>query len=499
MSLNSTDNKNLSKREKGWIVFALMISVALAAIDITIVSTALPTIVSELSGVALYSWLVSIYLLTSTTSVPLYGQLADNLGRKPVLIWGIVLFTVASFLCTQATTMIQLIIFRALQGLGSGAILPMTMTIIGDIFDIEERARYQGFFSGVWGVSSIIGPALGAFILTFWSWHGIFYINLPIGALALLLVVKFYHEHNDSKHRTVDVAGALLMTAGVSFLMLALQIESDGQLSNVLFSSSIICFSALVMVEKIVKSPFIPIPLLKKRIISVSYLVALFAGILQFGTTAFMPLFVQGAMGGTPTSVGLTMAPMAIGWPLGSILSGRLIIKMGYKPVLITGTTIGVLGSSLLLLMSSTTILPAVMGIVFLVGLAQGLITTPIVIAVQDAVDWKQRGITTALNQFSRTIGGVIGVAVMGSLLNSRLSFYLNGSASKSGLAASDVIRDMLDPGRRGEYNLDILQSVRFDLAEALHSTYLLPFLAAVVALILIVIAFPGGKIGKEA
>ncbi|MDP8208734.1 MAG: MDR family MFS transporter [Candidatus Electryonea clarkiae] len=496
--LNPQTGKDLTKREKGWIVFALMISVALAAIDVTIVSTALPTIVAELSGVALYSLLVSVYLLTSTTSVPLYGQLADNLGRKPVLIWGIVLFTFSSFLCTQAATMVQLIMFRALQGLGAGAILPMTMTIIGDLFSIEERARYQGFFSGVWGVSSIVGPALGALILTFWTWQGIFYINLPVGALAVFLVLRFFHEHKVSSHRSVDVWGALLMTAGVGAFLLAVEGRLFGETFNAgLYFAAIACIIVLVFVEKNVESPLLPMSLFKKRIIGVSYLVAIFGGITQFGVTSFIPLFVQGAMGGTPLSVGLTMAPMAIGWPIGSIMSGKLILKTGYKRVLFAGMAIGVFGSSMLLIIGSATPLIAVMGIVVTIGFSMGLTTTPVIIAVQNAVEWKQRGITTALNQFSRTIGGVLGVAVMGALLNNRLSEYLNNSTLTAGQKASDLIRDMLDPSKRDAYAPDILQSVRLDLADALNTAYLLPFIAAVIALLLIFFFFPGGKVEK--
>ncbi|MFH0765381.1 MAG: MDR family MFS transporter [Calditrichota bacterium] len=496
----SSGGRNLTQREKRWIIFALMISTALAAIDVTIVSTALPTIVAELSGVALYSWLVSIYLLTSTTSVPLYGQLADNLGRKPILIWGIILFTLASVLCTQARTMTQLIIFRAIQGLGSGAILPMTMTIIGDLFKIEERARYQGLFSGVWGVSSIVGPALGAFILMVWNWHGIFYINLPVGITALFLVVKYFPERAVSQHRSVDVWGALLMTAGVSALLLAVeQNSSAGMASLSFYLTAAVCIIALIIVEKRASSPFLPVGLITRRLIGVSYLIAIFGGMLQFGTTAFMPLFVQGALGGTPAAVGLTMAPMAVGWPLGSVLSGRLILKLGYKRVLLLGMTCGVTGASLLQLLNQSTPLIAVMGIIALVGFSLGLTSTPVIIAVQNAVAWNKRGITTALNQFSRTIGGVIGVAVMGALLNRQLSGYISGSKLTAGVNASDLIRDMLDPAKRVNYATEVLHAVQRDLAGALHTAYALPLIAAVIALLLIIFAFPAGNVEKHA
>ncbi len=476
-----------------------MLAVALAALDVTVVATAMPTIVSELSGVALYSWLVSIYLLATTTSTPLYGQLADNWGRKPILIFGIVLFTAASLLCARATTMTQLIVFRGLQGFGAGAVMPMTMTIIGDLFPVAERAKYQGIFGGVWGVSSIVGPALGAIILKFWNWHGIFLINLPVGLAALLMITKVYHEHNISKHRTVDVWGALLMTIGIASLMLALERHSPISSAEYWpYALAAVCFTMLIPVERMVKSPFLPIALLKRRIIGVGYIVALFGGMVQFGTSSFMPLFVQGAMGGTPTHVGLTMAPVALGWPIGSYLSGRMILKMGYKRVLALGMGIGVVSSSLLLLLNDQTHLASIMGIVFFIGLCMGLTATPIIIAVQNAVEWNQRGIATSLNMFSRTIGGVIGVAVMGAVLNSRLSQYLNGSTIGSGHNAQDVINDLLDPAKRGGYSPELLQSVQHDLAGALNLTFFLPVLAAIVALALIIFAFPGGRVEKH-
>ncbi|MCF7809521.1 MFS transporter [bacterium] len=481
------------------IIIGLMISVALAALDVTIVATALPTIVAQLSGVELYSWLVSIYLLTSTTSVPLYGQLADNLGRKPILLWGIILFTLASVACTQVTTMNQLIVMRAIQGLGAGAILPMTMTIIGDLFSIEERAKYQGLFSGVWGVSSIVGPALGAVILTWWHWHGIFYINLPVGIVALTLIVKYYHEHNVSSHRSVDVWGALLLTVGVGALLVAVgQRSGTNVTSSWLYAFSAACIIALIFLERQVKSPILPLPLITRRIIGFSYLIALFGGIMQFGLTAYMPLFVQGAMGGTPTKVGMTMAPVAIGWPLGSVLSGKMILKWGYKRVLVLGMSIGVVAIGLIQLMQSHTPIVPLIGVVMLGGFSLGLTTTPLIIAVQNAVDWKQRGITTALNQFSRTIGGVIGVAVMGVMLNNNLSKYLGGSALTSGYNSETLIRDMLEPAKRGAYPLDVLHLVQNDLADAMHEMYLLPLIAVVVALLLVIFTFPGGKVEKH-
>jgi EmrB/QacA subfamily drug resistance transporter len=474
-------------------------AVALAALDVTVVSTAMPTIVSELSGVALYSWLISIYLLISTTSTPLYGQLADNWGRKPILLFGISIFIVASLLCAQASTMTQLIVFRGIQGLGAGSIMPMTMTIIGDLFSIEERAKYQGFFSGVWGVSSLVGPAMGAVILKLWSWHGIFLINIPVGLAAFIMLVKVYHEHNVSKHRRVDVWGALFMMAGVALLMLAMERHSPLKGASYLFYViAAICLVLLILIERKVERPFLPLDLLKKPIIGVAYLVALFGGVVQFGTSAFMPLFVQGAMGGTPVWVGLTMAPVAIGWPIGSVLSGKWILSMGYKRVLAIGMAIGIVSVAMLETLTDASLLPVVMVIVAFIGLSLGLTATPLIIAVQNAVEWGQRGTATALNMFSRTMGGVIGVALMGAMLNSRMSHYFNGTSGSGSSSTGELVNDLLDPVKRGGYQPEVLHAVQHDLAGALHSTYLIPIIAAIVALVLVVFAFPGGKVEKH-
>lgn len=493
---HSSPTEPAPQQNRKWIMIALMMSTALAALDVTIVSTAMPTIVAQLSGVTLYSWLVSIYLLTSTTSVPLYGQLADNLGRKPILLFGITLFTLASILCSQANTMTQLIVYRGLQGLGSGAILPMTMTIIGDLFGVEERAKYQGIFSGVWGVSSILGPALGALILTVWNWHGIFLINLPVGIAAFLLVLKVYHEHNVSKHRSVDVVGALLMTIGVAALMVAVQRKStESGVMMTLFSAALVCFLSLAFVERKVKSPFLPIDLLKRPLVYSTYLIAFFGGVVQFGTSAFMPLFVQGGMGGTPMHVGLTMLPVAIGWPIGSVLSGKWILKMGYKKVLAIGMAISVVATGLLQLLNESSSLIFVMSIVAGSGLSMGLTATPLIIAIQNAVEWKQRGIATALNQFSRTIGGVIGVAIMGAALNVKLGKFLEGSSTTAGVKPETLVNDLLDPAKRSHYGADILAVVQKDIAGALHSSYLVPVLASAIALTLIFVLYPHEKI----
>jgi EmrB/QacA subfamily drug resistance transporter len=486
----AAERPTLSRRQTALIVASLMLTLALAALDSTIVGTALPTIVADLSGVSLYSWLIAAYLLTSTTTVPLYGRLADMVGRKPVLMFGIILFLTGSVLCGLAQSMVQLILFRAVQGLGAGAIQPIIFTIVGDLFPVEQRARLQGFFGGVWGTASIIGPSLGGLIIAVASWHWVFYINVPLGLAAMLMLARNYHERIVRRRHAVDFLGATLLTAGISTLLLAL--ENSG--GPALYLAAVGLLGGFIFVETRTPEPIVPLGLLGKPLIWVGYLVSTLSGAVQFGTTGFIPLFVQGAQGGSPLSVGAVLAPMSIGWPIGSVASGRLILRLGYRPVLLAGLSATVLGTAALQLLQPATPVPLVMLNVALVGLGMGLTSTPVLISIQNAVGWQQRGVATALNQFSRTIGGSLGVALMGAALNLQAQTRLAGQASGPGNDPATVVRNLLDPAARALYagQLGVLQQA---LAEALRVVFILPLAFAGFALVLGVLAFPAGGV----
>ncbi len=480
----------LDRRQTAPVVASLMLTLSLAALDATIVGTALPTIVADLGGVSLYSWLITAYLITSTTTVPLYGRIADMVGRKPVLIFGIIIFLVGSALCGLAQSMVQLILFRAVQGLGAGAIQPITFTIVGDLFPVEQRARVQGFFGGVWGTASIVGPSLGGLIIAVASWHWVFYINIPIGLAALLMLGRTYHEQVVRQRHAVDFLGAALLTAGINALLLGL----ENAQYPVLYLVALGLLGGFVLVETRTPEPIVPLGLLAKPLIATGYLVSILSGAVQFGTTGFIPLFVQGALGGSPLSVGAVLAPMSIGWPVGSITAGRLILRLGYRPVLLGGLMATTLGTAALQLLRPGTPLPLVMADVALVGLGMGLTSTPVLISIQNAVGWQQRGVATALNQFSRTIGGSLGVALMGALLNLQLEARLAGQLLGTGADPTAVVRNLLDPATRSLYagQLGTLQEV---LAEALHTVFLLPLAITGLALVLGLMAFPTGSV----
>jgi EmrB/QacA subfamily drug resistance transporter len=499
--------RELTRRQTVLLIASLMLGMALAALDATIVGTAMPTIVGQLGGVALYSWVVAAYLLTSTTTVPLYGRLADLYGRKPVFLFGIVVFLIGSALCGLSATMEQLIAFRAVQGLGAGAIQPMAMTIIGDAFGIERRAKMQGFFAAVWGVSSVIGPTLGGLIVTYLSWGWIFYVNVPVGIAAALMLMANYHEQVEHRRRSIDWLGAVLLTAGVTVLLLALQESGQGDaggasslgLAAGLLVASLAMLGAFVFVEGRAEEPLVPMALLRTPVIGVGYLSVFLAGATQYGVSSFVPLFVQGAMGGTPLSVGIALFPMTIGWPLGAIAAGRLILRIGYRRVLVAGAVAIALGTVSLLLMRTDSSQGSVMATVALIGLGMGLTSSPVIIAIQNAVSWNQRGIATSLNQFARTIGGSFGIAVMGAVLNLELGRQLSGIAlgAASGAAGRTgaLVSQMLDPVARSGLAPDVMERVQVILAQTLREVYLIPIACALAGLALIVLKVPAGSV----
>src|SRR5205809_475231 len=341
----------MARKSKIIVTIALMLGMSLASLDTTIVGTAMPSIVGKLGGITLYSWVFSAYLLTSTTTVPIYGKLADLFGRKPVFLFGTVLFLTGSIASGASQSMEQLIVFRAIQGLGAGAVLPIVLTIIGDIFALEERARVQGLFSGVWATSSIVGPALGGLIVDHFSWRWVFYINIPFGLLsAFLLIIAF--------------------------------------------------------IEKI-----LPLTLFKNRIIAISSIGGVILGVLMFGITSYAPLFVQGVKGGTATSAGITLGPLLIAWPISSTLSGKVILRFGYRFTAVLGALFASIGMGMVTLFHVDTGLPFIVAAMFIIGTGLGFMSTSFVIAVQNAVPWNLRGVATASTQFVRTMGGTVGVA----------------------------------------------------------------------------------------
>lgn len=484
----------MSRVQTVLLVFALMLGMSLAALDTTVVGTAMPTIIGKLGGVSLYSWVFSAYLLTSTTTVPIYGKLADLYGRRPVFVAGVGLFLLGSAASGAAQSMVQLILFRALQGIGAGAVLPITMTIIGDLFSIEQRARLQGLFSGVWGVSSVAGPALGGLITDHAGWRWVFYINLPFGLLSALLILVLLRERVERRRHQIDYVGSIALTAGISLLLWTLLHGDSGAawtspINLAVLAAALLSLALFLWVETRVQEPVLPLGLFKNRVIAVASLAGALSGATMFGITSFVPLFVQGVQLGTATDAGTVVAPLSMGWPVGSIVAGQLIVRFGYRLAVRIGASCILAGGLLLLLVSEGTSRALLVVLLVLVGLGLGFTSSAFVVAIQNAVTWSQRGVATASSQFFRTIGGSIGVALLGALLTSSWNAAANGGGALAAVNRSAL----LDPVRRATLAAADIELLRHSLSQALHDVYML---VAGLAVLVFVTAwfFPGGR-----
>ncbi|HZO16675.1 MAG TPA: MDR family MFS transporter [Polyangiaceae bacterium] len=418
-------------------VAALLLSMFMAAMEATVVATAMPTVVADLGGISLYGWVGASYLLASTVTVPLYGKLADRGGRKPVLLIGIALFLAGSLASGLARTIEQLIFFRALQGLGAGAVQPIVLTVIGDLYQPSERGRVQGFFGAIWGMAGIAGPLLGGAIVHALSWRWVFLVNLPPGLAAMaVLAVAFREPERPRGGAPLDLAGATVITLASLALLLA-----ASSFAPVIMACAGVALTVLfVFVEKRARDPVVPMPLLSRRLIAVTTIASLLLGAAMMGSLNFLPLHVQGVLGGMPTEAGLVIAPMLVGWPIASAATSRLLTRVGYRRPVWLGSAITTI--SLLLLAplvvarAPAWTLGAAMG---LFGVGMGLVNTAIIIGVQASVGWEQRGVATATNMFARTMGGALGVGGLGAILAQRLDRVLS----------NDVASALLDPHRR--------------------------------------------------
>ncbi len=419
------------------VMAGLMLSLFVAAMDSTVVGTALPTIARELGQFQLYPWVFSGYLITATTTVPIWGRLADRYGRRVVLLVGVAIFVAASMLCAASPGMAALIAFRTLQGVGAGCIQPVVFTLVGDIFPLPQRARLQGFFSSMWAIAAIIGPALGALFVSTIGWRWIFLINLPIGLVAGGLVFS----HRETRPATsmdtgIDFRTVILLTAGIGLLLWGLGTGSQNA-SPVWWAIAVAAamLAAFGLVETRSSRPLLPLDLLRHPVIGPAVLVGAIAGTVMFGVTAYVPLYVQQVLGGSPYAAGVAVGAMSIGWPLASTTAGFILVRVGYQRLVLAGGLALVAGALVLALA------PTAGGVLWMsagslvIGIGMGLFTAPLLIVIQASVNWNRRGAATALNQFSRTIGGAIGVSLMGVLLQAFIASARDPLAARSQLA----------------------------------------------------------------
>ncbi len=420
----STDAEVGFRSERGPILVALMVTTGLIAVDATILATAVPSIVKDLGGFASFPWLFSVYLLAQAVSVPVYAKLADTVGRKPLMLLGIGLFLAGSVLCGFAWSMPALIAFRAVQGLGAGAVQPMAITIAGDLYSVAERAKVQGYIASVWGISSVVGPALGGLFSQLDAWRWIFFVNVPLCLLAGALIVRTFHERIEKRRHTIDYAGAVLLMASMTLLILG--VLEGGQAwawsspaSIGVFVGGAVLLVAFTLVERRAAEPVLPLWVLSRRLLLTTSLLALGVGAILIGLSSYVPTYLEGAIGSPPLVAGLALAALTLGWPLAATFSGRLLyLRYGFKPTVLVGMGFVLVGITLLAVRAHAPHVAVVAAGCFVMGLGLGLVASPSLIAAQASVEWSERGVVTGANMFARSIGSAVGVAVFGAVAN---------------------------------------------------------------------------------
>jgi EmrB/QacA subfamily drug resistance transporter len=414
------------RSERGPLLLALMLSTGLVAIDSTIIATAVPSIVADVGGFAQFPWLFSIYLLAQAVTTPIYGKLADLFGRKPIMLLGIGFFLAGSIFCGFAWNMSVLIAFRAVQGLGAGAVFPMSITIVGDVYSLEERARVQGYLASVWGISAVLGPTLGGIFSEYVSWRWIFFINIPLALLAAGMIQRRFHEKVHRSHPTIDYVGASVLTAGLTLLILGVleggQAWSWGSPQSV---AILVIGGALLIafafIEQRASDPVLPLWVVRRRLLVTSSLASCGVGAIVLGLSSYIPTFVQDVLGTGPLIAGFALATLTMGWPIAGSQSGKIYLRIGFRTCGVIGAIIVVVGCALLLLLGRGVPVAEVGAFCFVIGIGMGLVATPTLIAAQSSVEWRERGVVTGSNMFFRSLGSAVGVAVFGAIANNAL------------------------------------------------------------------------------
>ncbi|WP_082513558.1 MULTISPECIES: MDR family MFS transporter [unclassified Leifsonia] len=419
-----------------------MLATGLIAIDSTILATAVPSVVADLGDFAQFPWLFSIYLLAQAVSVPIYSKLSDTVGRKPIILVGIGLFLIGSILCGLAWSMPALIAFRALQGLGAGAVLPTSITIVGDLYSLAERAKVQGYIASVWAISSVVGPALGGVFSQFVSWRWIFFVNIPLCVIAGWRLMRSFSEKIEPRRHRIDYAGAVLLTIGLTALILA--VLEGGQAwawnsvpSIAAFAVGALAMVAFALVERRAAEPIIPLGIFTRRLIVTTTLISLGVGAILIGLTSYVPTYLENTLGVVPILSGLAVAALTLGWPISASLAGRLYLRIGFRSTVLIGVAITVVGTVALAVIAPHPDTALVAAACFVIGFGLGWVAAPSLIAAQSSVGWGERGVITGTNMFARSAGSAVGVAVFGAIANSIIGASPGGEQDADAMTAA--------------------------------------------------------------
>ncbi len=508
--MTDADLVPLSPLRRRLVLASVMTAMALSALEQTVVGTAMPTVIARLGGLSHYSWVFTAYLLALTVTGPIWGKLSDSHGRRPTFHMGVAIFLLGSALAGQSQTMMQLILFRAIQGIGAGALMPLCMTILGDLYTLRQRVMMQGFISSVWGAASLLGPLLGGFLTDQISWRWVFYVNLPFGLLACLGMLAWQEPPTERSPHAIDVAGAFTLSAGVVLLLLELSAAGRAWAFVSVPSLGLLAVSTVLLaqfwrIEHRAAEPIVSPELFANRVFRGSVPAGVLSGAALYCAVTFMPLFVQTVIGTSATQASTVMTPMMLTWVLVNIPVGRAIIRFGYRAVTIAGgllllasfTQMAVLGRDATWLAAASSMV--------LAGAGLSCFFMPLTVAVQSAVPRTRRGMATSALQFVRSMGGAIGVSLLGVVLASGFQSEL-ASLSPRALQGLDQaqIRDLaerpelvVDPRTRAQLPRAVVPVVVQALAVSLHHVFLG---GALIGLLLLASAFlvPGGRVEQH-
>jgi EmrB/QacA subfamily drug resistance transporter len=463
----------------------------MGALEATVVSTAMPTVIGELGGIHYYAWVTNAYLLTSSVTVPIYGKLADLYGRRPVLFFGIGVFLSGSVLCGLAWNMTTLIVFRGIQGIGAGAIIPMVTTIAADIYTLEERGKIQGYISSVWGIASVIGPALGGVFAQYASWRWIFYLNLPIGAAAFIVLRRSLREDVLRQAHRIDYTGTTVLTIGLSLAILGLleggvawswtSVTSIG-----LFAAAAVMLAVFARIERHAVEPILPPWVFSRRVLVTANVAGVAIGATVVGLSSYVPLYAQGVVGVGAVLAGFAMAAMSVGWPLASSQAARLYLRIDFRNTALIGSVFSIAGTVMFAFwVHEHSGLGRVALASFVTGVGLGFASISLLVAVQSVVEWDRRGVVTGAAMFCRSVGSALGIAVLGSIANTTLGdWFRNPPSELSGRLPHSVDTATLAFSGKSD-DVAVVQYTQDALYAAMHNVFLALLVVAVLGLVM--------------